>query len=56
MHICTYMHTLVAFRLIVSAASYLPYSTPLRNRLGAAFGYVCRLRREILISQNWLKG
>ena len=36
--------------------AYLPYSTPLWNRFGAVFGCVCRLRREIFISQNWLKG
>ena len=35
---------------------YLPYSTPLWNRFGAVLGCFCRLRREILISQNWLKG
>ena len=35
---------------------YLPYSTPLWNRFGAVFGCVCRLRREMFISQNWLKG
>ena len=34
----------------------LPYSTPLRNRLGAPFGSFCRLRRETSTSQKWLKG
>ena len=29
--------------------SYLPYSTPLWNRVGAVFGCVCRLRRETYI-------
>ena len=33
------------------APSYLPYSTPLWNRFGAVFGCVCRLRREIFISE-----
>ena len=36
--------------------AYLAYSTSLRNRFGAVFGCVCRLRREIFISQNRLKG
>ena len=36
--------------------AYLPYSTPLWNRFGDVFGCVCRLRREIFISQNWRKG
>ena len=36
--------------------SYLPYSTPLWNIFGAVFGCFRRLRREIFISQNWLKG
>ena len=35
---------------------YLPYSTPLRNRCWAVLGWFYRLRREIPISQNWLKG
>ena len=36
-----------------TSRTYLPYSTPLRNRFGAVFGCGCRLRREICISQNW---
>ena len=36
--------------------TYSPYSTPLWNRFGAVFGCVCRLRREIFISQNRPKG
>ena len=36
--------------------SYLPYYTPLRNRLGTALGRFHRPKRRISISQNWLEG
>ena len=36
--------------------SPLPYSTPLLNRLGTALSFCCGLRREIYVSQRWLKG
>ena len=36
--------------------TYLPYSSPLSNRLGAVSFCFYRLRRETSISQNWLKG
>ena len=36
--------------------THWPYSTPLRNRFGAVLGRFCRLRGEMPISQNWLKG
>ena len=48
-----YIHTTI---LITWLITYSPYSTLLWNRFGAVLGSFYRLRREVLISQNWLKG
>ena len=53
-YICIY--TYMFYSIIYHNTAYLPYSTPSEIDLGLCVGRVCRLGREISISQNWPKG